>query len=75
MTLKKTRSMAHFTHGLRLVRLRKSEKVEATVCLSMCVCVCVRVASETHTSTCIYRHRLYTHKDNLVEIVPKEESY
>lgn len=36
MTLKKTRSMAHFSHGLGLVRLRRREKVEATVC----VCVC-----------------------------------
>lgn len=32
MILKKTQSMAHFTHGLGLVRLKKSERVEATVC-------------------------------------------
>ena len=54
MTLKKTRRMAHFTHGLGLVRLRKSEKVEASqcVCVRACARSCMRVrsmASETHT--------------------------
>lgn len=54
MTLKKTRSMAHFTHGLGLVRLRKSEKVEATLCACECVCVCGWRGLQKHTLLRVY---------------------
>lgn len=52
MTLKKARSMAHFTHGLGLVRLRKSENVKATVCVR--VCGRARVCLQKHTLLCVY---------------------
>lgn len=49
----KTRSVAHFTHGLGLARPWKREKVAALGHWWLCVCVCV--CGHTHTHTCRFQ--------------------